>query len=589
MDIDEQMWAAIENGPGVLDTTLDESDTASGEKRPTDYQETVNYTPEGDSTIIITKSGAFIKFEYLSSNIITAIKTATKIDNYFTLRYKTVTGHIQQLKCAKIDKANKRIVVPRFGVYEILQDKYKLDNFTTKSQIVKGDKPNNKFTWQGVQTENQKLIATEILNTYFTPERVSLGSAGVIVNLEAGQGKSYLAAYLISVIQRKTAILLHSTALIEQWAKVLKNAFGPDVSIGYYYGKKKVDGDIVILIVDSASSSEFKLNNEIVPAITFYNRFGFIIIDECHTFANKMALKALRSAQAPYMLSLSATPDENIQGYDAAVWWSVGPVLNANDVPGYVSTADDFTADVHRVMYYGPKEYTKVIINPNTELVSMSSMINMLCTDKYRSQLVIDCIKEGLKLNLFIFVFADRREYLAELRTLLEEQTNEKSEILESNDDFVRIVGGAKPGDLEQAEVKSKVIFTTYQYMGTGKSVVKMTGLVLATPRKSKMKQYINRIFRLGSDMNIKRHIWDICDMKIKLNAQWRKRREHYVTKKYNIITTKVDYDDIDLGQIEESPIITPHTEIVKRKPVTIDTKKISAIADSLINKIRNS
>ncbi len=644
MEIDDTVWHTIEQNSisssdrpkkpkykeykkPAAKTIEEHSSDLDNSDNSDDSDDSINYTPSGPRAIIITKSGAFIKFEYLSSDIGKAVAIATKIYNYFTLKHKTITGYMHYLKCAKMDKEGKRIIVPRFGVFEILTKQYQLANFTTKSQITLGQFPRSPFVWRAKQTANQKIIADEIINKYYTKERVLRGSAGVIVNLEAGQGKSYLAAYLMSVIQRKTAIIMHSTALMDQWVKVLKTSFGDNISVGYYYGKKKRDGDVILLIVDSASFDEFKIDGEVMTPNEFYSQFGFIIIDECHTFTNSMALKALRSAQATYMLSLSATPDEHIYGYDKSVWWAVGPILKAADIPGFISTADDFKAEVHRIMYYGPSDHTKIIINEHTDLISTTGTVSMICNDKYRSQLVIDCIKEGLALNLYMFVFADRRAYLAELRDMLTFQTHENSEIVDSDTDFVRVVGGAALDDLEQAELTARVIFTTYQYMGTGKSVVKMNGLVLATPRKSKMKQYINRVFRLGSNMEITRHIWDICDMRLKLATQWRTRKIHYESKGYNIEAKQIHYEDIQLyDEVPESfkkvdkpksskknktkiieldtpaeveldnymavPKLTAPSnpiDIPKRINKKFDSQKISSIANSLVAQIKNS
>ncbi len=616
---DEDLWDLVADGVG---NDLDIAD-ADGELVSTGkVSPAINFTPSGTKKLYITKSGAFIKFEYLSTQVAEYLKYSKKIDNYFTLRSKTITGVLKQLKCAKMDKAHKRIIVPRFGVFELLSDKFKLDGYVPVSQIVPGEPPSLKFKWRGTQTNNQKLLSNEIMNNYYTKQRVKLGSAGVIVNLEAGQGKSYLAAYLISVIQKKTAIILHTTALIEQWVKVLQTALGEDVSIGYYYAKKKKAGDIMLFIIDSAANDEFTIGGETFTAIDFYNRFGMIILDECHMYSSKTALKALRAAQAPYMLGLSATPDEHVDGHDKAVWWAIGPVLDAASIDGYVATSDEFKAEVHRVMYYGPSEYTRVIVNKTTEMTSIAETINMICEDEIRNKVIIDCICEGLNLGLFMFVFADRREYLTHLQELLMERQQIEGEIVDTEADFMRVVGGAKTTDLETAEIKSKVIFTTYQYMGTGKSVVKMNGLVLATPRKSKMKQYINRIFRLGSDATITRHIWDICDMKLKLSNQWSHRVLHYKSKNYKIANTKIKYSDVDMDartsvvldiqdfentseteennsdgessppkkQTIEKPAKAPiPRKIIKKDLTDSNAKKVTSIADSLIARIKKS
>jgi hypothetical protein len=95
--------------------------------------------------------------------------------------------------------------------------------------------------------------------------------------------------------------------------------------------------------------------------------------------------------------------------------------------------------------------------------------------------------------------------------------------------------------------------------MGTGKSIVKMNGLVLAHSRKNKMRQFINRIFRLGSDATITREIWDICDIKTRIASQWRTRKEYYESKKYKIIERTVRYENIDTYL---PPKIKPTAEI---------------------------
>lgn len=264
-------------------------------------------------------------------------------------------------------------------------------------------------------------------------------------------------------------------------------------------------------------------------------------MDECHLYANKTSGKIFDRGQARYMLGLSATPDENAMGFDKAVWWGLGEVINAVDIKGYVSTENTFTAEVNRIMYYGPAKYTKLLKNDKTDLFDNAGTINMICKDEKRTNLIIDCIIECVNKNLNTFVFADRREYLLQLIGLLTSRRNDiSSDILTDDMDFKRIVGGTTEEELKHASVNSKVIFTTYQYMGTGKSIIRMNGLVMATPRKSKMKQYVKRIFRLGSDMSIKRVIYDIVDMRLNFKNQWSTRKKFYTENNFEIIERKV-------------------------------------------------
>jgi superfamily II DNA or RNA helicase len=543
------------------------------------------YTPDkSDKKIIITKTGAFIKYEYLGlTDELSIIKAVRKIENYFTLRTLQLMGNFKQSKRCKVDREKRRIIVPRFGVYEILNKKYNLIDYTTVSQIKPGESPTDLtcLTWCAQLTPNQKLIAEYIMNHIYTKQRLSLGSAGLILNLEAGQGKSFLAAYLISVIKKRAAIILHSTSMIEQWIKVIQTCF-PTVSIGVYYGKKKTRGDIQLLIVDSACSDIFKFGNEnqddcyTMTAIEFYNQFGLIIFDECHEYCNNHDAKVFKYAQAPYMLGLSATPDENANKWQNIIYWDIGPVLLATDVPGYEATLNDFKGIVHRIMYYGNVEYTKFIKNEITDMTSTAETISMICEDPYRNELIIKCIKECMDKELFTYVFADRREFLERLKELLKKESinGDSGEIVTNDDEFIRLVGGSKAKDLETAEIKSRVIFTTFAYGGTGRSIIKMNGLVFATPRKSRMKQTVGRILRLGSDQNITRHIYDIVDQKLNLKNQWSERLKYYRRMNFAVNEKKVSFTEF-ADIVEKSKVIKP--KVIESKLDEVDETKVKS------------
>jgi hypothetical protein len=243
---------------------------------------------------------------------------------------------------------------------------------------------------------------------------------------------------------------------------------------------------------------------------------------------------------------LSATPSENSDGFDKIVWWGLGPVLDAKTIPGYQSTVNSFKGEVRRIMYYGPPEYTELMRNEKTDMISTTATVSMICDDETRCRIIIEQITNLIGKGLYVFVFADRRDYLEKLRQQLHAHMKDDSAsaIMTTDAEYIRIVGGDKSAKLDTAEMKSRVIFTTYQYMGTGKSIVKMNGLVLATPRKSKMEQYIKRIFRLGSDASISRCVVDIVDMRTPLKNQWYSRNKFY--KSMNLTVIEEEYQVAD-------------------------------------------
>lgn len=595
----EGAFAAFDNLVHAPDVELDE--LADVDSTSVDNV-TVDYIPCASNPkhkILISKSGAFISFDSIAikrkkgvNADLTRMKAVRKIENYFTLKTMQVIGAMKQTKRCRVDKKKRRIIVPRFGLFEVLTEKYGLDGFTAKSCLTSGEPPNKWFRWQGALRPNQQLILNYMMQNIYTDKRKQVGSAGCILDLEAGQGKSYLAAYLMSKFNKKTAIILHSTSLIDQWKDVIKVCYGDDITVGEYYGKKKTDGDVVLIIINSVLSSEFvntagRGKNKVITKFTpieYFSQFGFIIYDEAHVYANKNAGKAFSIAQAPYMLGLRATPDENAYKFDKLVWWGIGPVLTAANLTGYIPTNKDFSGEVHRKMYYGKPNFTRLIKNETTDMVSVTETISMICKDADRTALVVDCILECLDKKLYTFVFADRRDYLDVLRLALIARhavPSNNIEMLIKPADYMRIVGGSKNEELATAEFKSKVIFTTYQYMGTGKSIVKMNGLVLATPRKSKMKQYIKRIFRLGSDTSVTRHIYDIVDMKVTMKNQWSVRKKYYNSQEFKIIETK----HVSGGSaVVKSIQSTDTTDTIKK---STKKSKYQSITDKLRAKLR--
>jgi superfamily II DNA or RNA helicase len=126
------------------------------------------------------------------------------------------------------------------------------------------------------------------------------------------------------------------------------------------------------------------------------------------------------------------------------------------------------------------------------------------------------------------------------------------------------LMGGVSASRELHAEKHANVIFATYAYLGTGKSIPKMNKIILALPRKSKMEQIIGRIFRLGGNEDIHREIIDIIDNKLSIKNQ------HYVRKK--IIMEKYNSDVI------YSPIIN-YNNIIFTK--TLSLNKILKIVEN--------
>jgi superfamily II DNA or RNA helicase len=534
----------------IWDKIIKDTNTKSSEKQ----LKSLN-----DLSLILDKKGITICIYKLQD-----LNIYTILINKFTISIKTIMGYIQKIKSYTKNLENATITFPRFGLLSFFKKNYK--NYNIIKNIGSGIAPEIKFKWTGNFKNNQLIIKDYIMKNIYNIENRRTGNCGLILNLEAGQGKSYLATGLMELIQKKTLIICHNKSILNQWVELLKIAY-PDNKIGVYYGDKKMDGDIIVSIINSLLLDKFyfditksditksditksditKPDKIEIPRDDFFNMFGFVILDEIHEYSGGKRKNIYKLIQSKYMLGLSATPDENAQGMDIINTWNCGEILIAENLKGYSVETINFKGNVSRINYVGNPEFTQLILNEKLGIVSCSSMISQICKDPYRLYLITKKIFDLLNKHQYIFVFTDRRDYLDKIKTHLEKNNISTHFLLSENDkcNITTLMGGSKSQEIECAKIKSDIILTTYQFMGTGISIPKMNAIVLATPRKSKSKQYINRIFRLGSNYDITREIVDIVDVSTPMKSQYYKRKIHYDGKQYPIITTKIKWDEL--------------------------------------------
>ena len=373
-------------------------------------------------------------------------------------------------------------------------------------------------------------------------------------------GKTFTAFELIKKIKKKTLIIVPNTYLLDQWVNLLKQLF-PNNTIGEYYTHKKINGDIIVSIINSAvycDKFKFKIQRGVYNTINsddFFKQFGFIIYDECHMYCTKKFKKIFYKANVENILGLSATPNERIDGFDKLVKFHIGDIINADDIENYKQNQNNFTSTIKIIKYNAPDMYSNVHINPYNNLINVPKIIEELINDPYRNQLIINNILDLYNQNLNIFVFSDRRSHLEYLYNLFIIHMQKKNIninnhvfIPEINNKHSQILyGGCDDNDINNAKLNSKVIFTTYQYSSTGVSIIKMNALILSTPRRNNLTQIIGRIFRINSDESINRIIIDIVDNKSVLKGQLSSRKKSYKLRNCNLEKYEIDYSDISI------------------------------------------
>ena len=413
------------------------------------------------------------------------------------------------------------------------------------------------------------------------------------LQMGTGLGKSRLAMAVAARYRGPVFVVVPTKGLRAQWLEEFRAVF-PRLACGSYENppknsKKAPAGpathDVLVGIVNTVRTKDRE----------FFRGFSTVILDEAHELhspANKNVLWTVQAA--PYVLGLSATPLESERGLDQIVCRFLGePIYAEKDIPGFNVADVRFSGRVREVQYYGHPDYCEAVLS-DAGTVCAASTIGLLVQDPFRLRLVASEVARLYNLHSSespavlrrlglgpaggaapgagrtrkhgIFVFAELRDYLPALRdALLEFFAECKSDAPEIDAPEIDAPEGGAPeggagvpvvlrggatAEEQQASRRARIVLTTYGYSRRGVSIVDMTAIVLATPRRTGMTQILGRVTRRGSDESIVRQVVDLKDMGSPLKSQstaCNGRRSAYKQKNYPIYRARVNYADVDL------------------------------------------
>lgn len=369
------------------------------------------------------------------------------------------------------------------------------------NQLPLGEPLTQKFS--SVQlTQNQQAA--------FAAVSAELHTGAALLDMPAGQGKTILAAALVSEFSVKALYVVHLVPLAEQVREEFTRV-GMNAEI---YPKR---GETTIILIQSLLRCQEEFED-----------VGFTVIDEVHKYASGKWRKVFGYCSR-YTLGMSGTvcdrPDRPEIYYTLEL--CLGPLrepIRAAKLEGWVNQTADFAATVKAIYYYGPSEFTENRIHESTQRIFTPYMDKMFMEDPNRNALILRELRRLLESNhTGIYVFCTEREPLHRLSALCEQSAC--------------LHGGISRGEHGEIMQYSRVIFTTYGFSSTGLSLPRMTAVILATPRRSGIEQTIKRIMRYGSDMTISREIIDIIDAGTVLRRQFSARKKVYRSNDIPIIS----------------------------------------------------
>ncbi len=280
-----------------------------------------------------------------------------------------------------------------------------------------------------------------------------------------GSGKTVMAAAIIATRKQPTLILVHSKELMYQWRDRLREFLGIEVGL---VGDGRCDIQPVTLAIVNTARKKLDILS---------NRFGHVVVDECHRCPSTMFTEVLKAMPCMFQLGLSATPYRR-DGLDPLIGWFVG---------------------IHRVKIPSDK-LKESVLSPSINAINTSfdywyeddypNMISAMIIDRNRNQLIASHINQQAKQGGIALVVSDRVGHLNRLAELV--------------DAPYRILTGRtskKQRSEIVAEVRSGVVsilFSTTSLIGEGFDVAGLDSLFLTTPIRfsGRLKQVVGRILR---------------------------------------------------------------------------------------------
>lgn len=349
-------------------------------------------------------------------------------------------------------------------------------------------------------------------------------------------GKTVIGAYLIGQRKVNALILVHSSALLEQWKNSLEKFLEIREALPeqpkkrgrkkkqYLIGQIGAGKNTRSGIVDIAiMQSLFEGKDAEKEVKDFVAEYGMVIVDECHHIAARTFEQVLKMAEAKYVYGLSATPVRK-DGHHPIIFMQCGPVrylvdarMQANKreffhyvIPRFTRTRMPSARDIQD-LYAGIIENetrNEQIIQDALELVWKGRTPIILTERKsHATQLVAKL--EGKVQNVFLLLGSDKqkdkRAKLEALRTVPAEE--------------------------------SLAVVATGKYIGEGFDEPRLDTLLLAMPIswKGTLAQYAGRLHRSYEGKQEVR-IYDYVDVHVPaLERMYHKRVKGYSELGYQV------------------------------------------------------
>jgi superfamily II DNA or RNA helicase len=268
-------------------------------------------------------------------------------------------------------ESNKKIYVPQY---------YGINNFGPPKTINIPEGTDINLIFNGSLREYQKPVVQKYID-YVT--KVNYGSG--LLELYCAWGKTSASLYIISMLKKKTLVIVHKEFLMNQWIERIQQ-FLPTARIGKIQGQliDIDDKDIVIAMLQSLVLKDYPQE--------IFSTFGLTIIDEVHHISSQTFSNALFKVVTKNMLGLSATMDRK-DGTTKVFKMFLGEVIYK------AVKKSEHDVEVRAITYKTTDEEFNNTILDYRGNPQISSMISKLCAYNRRTEFIIKVINEFIQVS----------------------------------------------------------------------------------------------------------------------------------------------------------------------------------------------
>lgn len=424
----------------------------------------------------------------------------------------------------RFEETDEELRMPR-GLFDDVRSRLEMAGYTVRKRSSRRKRDRIAALFTGTLRPDQQTAVAEMLSH----------DMGVLV-APPGTGKTVMACALIAERRVATAVIVPTRELLLQWRERLRQFLSlDDGEIGQLGGgKRKTTGLVDLIMMRSIS------HRNADP--TLLNRYGQIIVDECHGVAAPAAEAALNQVDAPRWLGLTATPYRADQ-LNGLITMQCGPVRydmakTETGEESHVKPDDDQeSAAPKRIFHVHQTDFTTE--EPGAGGPSMPDLYAELATDEGRNSQIIPKIVAAANEGRHVLVLTNRIDHLRTLVEGIRKKVSKKLPVLQLH-------GQLKPGERARQREKlrdtacsgdSFVLVAIDKVAGEGFDLPVLDTLFLTMPIsfKGRVVQNLGRVTR--GDLTVDEvTVHDFHDVEVPvLDRMFHKRRRAIKSEGFGI------------------------------------------------------